>query len=128
MSEVEPPSQLDLRLKSNVLEVTYPSHSYVLEAEYLRVLSPSAEVRGHGGQLPVGKCRIKLIKVEPVGHYAIKLIFDDGHDSGLYTWEYLQALCKNRDANWVEYLAKLRAQNANRDSDVQVLRIDSTLG
>lgn len=84
----------------------------VLTAEYLRVFSPSAEVRGHGGGEPmlvIGKAAVKLQAVEPVGRYALKLVFDDGHDSGLYDTRTLHALCQHQEAQWQHYQARLTA-------------------
>ena len=83
---------------------------YSLPFEYLRVYSPSAEVRGHGaGQetLQLGKHEVAVTAVEPVGHYAVRLRFDDGHDTGLYTWAYLRELGETRDAKWQHYLDRL---------------------
>lgn len=96
-----------------MLAVSYSENDvFALTAEYLRVHSPSAEVRGHGpGQevLQVGKENVSIRAIEPVGHYAIRLVFDDGHDSGIYTWAYLRELCVKRDANWRAYLDQLTA-------------------
>jgi DUF971 family protein len=85
---------------------------------FLRVLSPSAEVRGHGpGQetLQTGKRDVGINELEPVGHYAIRPMFSDGHDSGLFSWEYLYFLCENQDALWNDYLDKLKQAGASRD-------------
>lgn len=86
--------------------------------EFLRVHSPSAEVRGHGeGQavLQTGKREVNLLGVEPVGNYAVRLVFSDGHDSGLYTWDYLYGLLRDQDALWAQYLARLEAAGASRE-------------
>ncbi|MDR0779284.1 MAG: DUF971 domain-containing protein [Pseudomonadales bacterium] len=124
------PSALRLRTRSNVLELDYADQQhFVLPAELLRVYSPSAEVRGHGpGQevLQTGKRWVKLTQVEPVGHYGVKLHFDDGHDTGIYTWDYLRELGENQAQRWQDYLDRLHAANARRepkDSAVQVLNI-----
>ena len=113
------PTEITLHQQSKVLEIAFEDGSrYKLPFEFLRVYSPSAEVRGHGpGQetLQVGKRNVLLTEIEPAGSYAIKLIFDDGHDSGLYTWEYLYELGKYHDAMWHEYLTKLEAAGASRD-------------
>lgn len=105
------PSQIKLHKKSRRLELVYPDgRSYDLPAEYLRVLSPSAEVRGHGqGQeiLLVGKEKVGITAVEPVGQYAIRLRYSDGHDSGLYSWAYLEELGENKEAYWQDYLDRL---------------------
>lgn len=114
------PSEIRLLKTSRVLALRYENgESYELSFEYLRVHSPSADVRGHGpGQerLQVGKERVKLTKIEPVGHYAVRLTFDDGHDSGLYTWKYLYALSKERDARWQAYLDRLTAAGYAREA------------
>jgi DUF971 family protein len=105
------PSSIKLRTKSRVLEVTFDDATFELPFEYLRVYSPSAEVRGHGpGQetLQLGKHEVGIRAVEPVGNYAIKLVFDDGHDTGLYTWGYLHELGSQREQKWQQYLARLK--------------------
>ena len=111
MTTAPVPTEIRLRRKSRLLVIAYADGSrYELPCEYLRVFSPSAEVRGHGpGQeiLLIGKESVGVAAVEPVGHYAVRLRFDDGHDSGLYTWEYLRELSENRDENWQSYLARL---------------------
>lgn len=105
------PTEIKLRTKSRVLEVAYDDGArFELPFEYLRVYSPSAEVRGHGpGQetLQVGKHEVVIRQVEPVGNYAVKLLFDDGHDSGLYTWEYLRELGLTHAEKWQNYLDRL---------------------
>lgn len=105
------PSAIKLRTKSRVLEVTFDDATFELPFEYLRVYSPSAEVRGHGpGQetLQLGKHDVGIRAVEPVGNYAIKLVFDDGHDTGLYSWAYLHELGTQREQKWQQYLARLQ--------------------
>ncbi len=113
------PTQIQLHQKSRTLELSYASGLHeTLEAEYLRVNSPSAEVRGHGGkggQLPTGKRNVGIDKVEIVGNYALKITFSDGHDSGLYSWEYLLDLCQHKEQYWQTYLEKLATLNGNRD-------------
>ncbi len=113
------PTEITLHQQSKMLEIAFDDGArYKLPFEFLRVYSPSAEVRGHGpGQetLQVGKRNVILKEIEPAGSYALKLIFDDGHDSGLYTWEYLYELGKYQDAMWQDYLAKLEAAGASRD-------------
>jgi DUF971 family protein len=103
------------RTKSRVLEVTFDDGtSFELPFEYLRVYSPSAEVRGHGpGQetLQINKQNVLITKIEPVGHYAVRLIFDDGHDSGLYTWEYFHELGREHAQKWQRYLDRLAELN-----------------
>lgn len=113
------PTEITLHQQSKVLEIAFDDGAcYKLPFELLRVYSPSAEVRGHGaGQetLQVGKRNVVLTDITPAGSYALKLTFDDGHDSGLYTWEYLYELGKYQDAMWHDYLAKLEAAGASRE-------------
>ncbi|RDE18879.1 DUF971 domain-containing protein [Motiliproteus coralliicola] len=110
------PTQIALHLKSKQLELGYDGDAYRLDAEYLRVHSPSAEVRGHGNPvLQTGKRDVGLVGVEPSGNYALKLVFDDGHDSGLYSWDYLYELCQNRDRYWQRYLDQLEQAGASRE-------------
>jgi DUF971 family protein len=105
------PTDIELHQVSRVLEIAFDDGArYHLPCEYLRVYSPSAEVRGHGpgqGVLQTGKERVNIRAIEPVGNYAVKLVFDDGHDTGLYTWDYLYQLGRHQDRNWREYLAAL---------------------
>jgi DUF971 family protein len=105
------PTEIKLRKQSRVLEVTFADGSrFELPFEYLRVYSPSAEVRGHGpGQetLQLGKHEVGIRAVDPVGNYAVRLVFDDGHDSGLYTWGYLHELGVSRAEKWQRYLDRL---------------------
>jgi DUF971 family protein len=113
------PTDIILHTQSRLLEVAFEDGTrYKFPFEFLRVYSPSAEVRGHGaGQetLQVGKRNVMLTGLEPAGSYAIKLIFDDGHDSGLYSWEYLHELGKYQDAMWHDYLTKMEEAGASRD-------------
>lgn len=117
------PTEITLHQQSCTLEIAFDDGArYRLPYEFLRVHSPSAEVRGHGpGQevLQTGKQNVKLLNVEPVGTYALKLVFDDGHDSGLYTWEYLHELGRNQDAMWQDYLKRLEAAGASREPGPQ---------
>jgi DUF971 family protein len=105
------PTSLKLRTQSRVLAISFDDgQSFELPFEYLRVYSPSAEVRGHGpGQetLQLGKHNVQIKAAEPAGQYAIRLIFDDGHDSGLYTWNYLHELGCTRQQKWQQYLDRL---------------------
>jgi DUF971 family protein len=107
------PVEIKLRKQSRTLVVSYEDGtSFEFTAEYLRVHSPSAEVKGHGpGQerLQIGKEGVAITAVEPVGHYAVRLVYDDGHDSGLYTWEYLRELGDDMADNWQAYLDRLVA-------------------
>ncbi|MEL7449537.1 MAG: DUF971 domain-containing protein [Pseudomonadota bacterium] len=119
MAEKEPhPTELRLRKASRVLEVAFDDGArFSLPFEYLRVFSPSAEVRGHGpGQevLQTGKEYVGISKIEPIGQYAVRLVFDDGHDSGLYSWRVLHDLGTNQKANWREYLARVKAAGYQR--------------
>ncbi len=119
MIEVPLPSDIRLHLKSRTLELVYADGRFELDAEFLRVHSPSAEVRGHGiGQetLQTGKKFVAIKGVEAVGNYALKIVFDDGHDSGLYTWEYLHDLAHDHDRYWADYLRRLEAAGASRDN------------
>lgn len=119
------PSSIKLRRKSRVLEVGYADGTrYELSCEYLRTHSPSAEVRGHGGGelvLVPGKRDVAIERVEPVGNYAVRLVFDDGHASGLYSWDVLEDLGANQAAYWQRYLARLAEHGLTRDSAVTKL-------
>ncbi|MBA3695256.1 MAG: DUF971 domain-containing protein [Methylotenera sp.] len=114
------PCPIDIRLHqtSRLLEVKFDNATEcMMSCEFLRVYSPSAEVRGHGhGQetLQVGKEEVNIVAIEPVGNYAVKLVFSDGHDTGLYSWDYLYDLAKNYEALWLEYLAKLSMAGIKR--------------
>lgn len=114
------PTNIVVHQQSKVLELSYEDgKTYRLPFELLRVLSPSAEVQGHGpGQetLQTGKRDVLIANVEPVGRYALKPSFSDGHDSGLYSWEYLRFLGENQEELWKEYLDKLAAAGLDRDA------------
>ena len=116
------PKEINVHKKSAILELVYEDgRSHSLTAEYLRVFSPSAEVQGHGpGQsvLQFGKKEVQFLDFEPQGNYAIKIVFSDGHDSGIYSWDYLYDLCSNYEAHWQDYLARLRDAGASRDPEV----------
>ncbi len=105
------PESINLHQKSRILEITFSvGQNFELSCELLRVYSPSAEVKGHGpGQsvLQTGKENVSITRIEPVGHYAVKLIFDDGHETGLYSWAYLYELGENKDELWKDYLQGL---------------------
>jgi DUF971 family protein len=109
-------TELRLRTASRVLQVTFDSGEvFELPFEYLRVHSPSAEVKGHGpGQevLVTGKAGVGIRAIEPVGQYAVKLVFDDGHDTGLFSWKYLFELGRDHAANWERYQARVAASTA----------------
>lgn len=115
------PSAINVKKNSLTLQLSYEDGSYELPFEFLRVLSPSAEVSGHGGkggQLPYGKKEVRILRIEPAGNYALKIVFDDGHDSGLYDWEYLRHMCLNQEDLWADYLERLAAENKTRESPV----------
>ena len=122
------PVSVNLHQRSRQLELRYAdNNSYQLSCELLRVYSPSAEVRGHGeGQeiLQTGKKNVAITSVKMVGNYALQLVFDDDHDTGLYSWDYLYDLCLNQQRYWDAYVEKLHAAGASRDPDLQVVRID----
>jgi DUF971 family protein len=105
------PTLIKLHSQSRLLEIAFDDGGHFeLPCEYLRVFSPSAEVQGHGpGQevLQVGKENVNITAIEPIGRYAVKLVFDDGHDSGLYSWAVLQRLAVNYERNWQDYLQRL---------------------
>ncbi|WP_028467884.1 gamma-butyrobetaine hydroxylase-like domain-containing protein [Neptunomonas japonica] len=118
MTSTPIPSNIKLHKKSKTLELIYDQDSYELSAEFLRVHSPSAEVRGHGignGTLQTGKKFVAINGVEATGNYALKIIFDDGHDSGLFTWEYLHDLAVQHDKYWDKYLQSLTEAGESRD-------------
>jgi DUF971 family protein len=128
MNEQERPVGIALHTRSRELELEYAGgERYSLSCEYLRVYSPSAEVGGHGpGQevLQTGKMNVGISAIKPVGNYALQLVFDDGHDTGLYSWPYLYQLCVGQQARWQDYLDRLTQAGASRDPDVQVLKFD----
>jgi len=113
------PTDITLHQQSGVLEVAFDDGSnFSLPVEYLRVFSPSAEVRGHGpGQetLQVGKRNVAVKAIEPVGVYGVKLVFSDGHDTGIYSWDYLHDLGVKHAANWRTYLERMDKAGASRD-------------
>ena len=113
------PTGITLHQKSRVLEIAFSDgRSFRLPFEYLRVYSPSAEVRGHGpGQevLQVGKRAVEIRSLEPVGSYAVQPQFSDGHNTGIYAWDYLYELGENQEKLWAQYLDKLSAAGASRE-------------
>ncbi len=117
------PTDIKLHTKSRRLEVTFDSdETFFLPCEYLRVNSPSAEVQGHGpGQkvLVTGKQQVGIKAIHPVGHYAVMLEFDDGHNTGIYSWQTLYELGKEQDVRWQQYLDALRAAGESRDQSGQ---------
>lgn len=116
------PTEIKLHQKSRELELTFADGAvFRLSCEFLRVHSPSAEVRGHGhGQetLQTGKRTVDITALEPVGNYAVQPVFSDGHTSGIYSWDLLYKLGVNHDALWADYLARLEAAGASRDIDL----------
>ena len=118
MNEVWP-TELRIKDKGAVLLISFESgESYNLNAEYLRVESPSAEVKGHGPgqeQLVFGKRRVTIVKAEPIGTYAVRLVFSDSHSTGLFTWAYLAKLGRDENVIWQTYEAKLKTEGKTRD-------------
>jgi DUF971 family protein len=118
--DINTPTPIDIKLHqaSKLLEVKFNNNTECkLSCEFLRVYSPSAEVRGHGaGQevLQIGKEDVNISGIDPIGNYAVKLIFTDGHDTGLYSWDYLYYLAENYEALWLEYIGKLDAAGYKR--------------
>lgn len=118
------PAQIRLRRQSRLLALVFDDgQRYELPFEYLRVFSPSAEVRGHGGTdnglpkiLVIGKENVNVTKIEPVGNYAIRLVFDDGHDSGIYSWPVLRELGENFEDYWRRYLERLKKAGVEREA------------
>jgi DUF971 family protein len=118
------PSAIELHKASKTLTLTYGDEHYSLPAEFLRVHSPSAEVQGHGKPiLQTGKLHVGLSSIEPAGNYALKLCFDDGHDSGLFTWDYLYQLATQQEALWTDYLSALAAAGKTRDPEQSVIKL-----
>lgn len=113
------PTALRLKSAEKLLEIDFDDGtSFALPAELLRVESPSAEVRGHGPgqkQLVAGRRHVGIMNVEPVGNYAVRIVFDDLHDTGLYAWSYLHELGRNRERIWNDYLRALEAAGLSRD-------------
>jgi phosphoribosylformimino-5-aminoimidazole carboxamide ribotide isomerase len=118
------PSAIELHKASKTLTLKYGNESYTLPAEFLRVHSPSAEVQGHGKPiLQFGKLGVGLSKIEPAGQYALKLCFDDGHDSGLFTWDYLEQLAQRQAELWADYLQELAHAGKSRDPAESVVKL-----
>jgi DUF971 family protein len=124
------PTEVKLRKQSNTLELSYSDGSQLeFSSEFLRVHSPSAEVRGHGnGQevLQTGKRNVKLKNLEPVGNYAVKLEFDDGHSTGIFSWDYLVSIGRDKKKLWEDYLLRLQQAGKTRDpspTDTQIIRV-----
>lgn len=121
------PKKIRLSESRDMLQLDYPDGTqHQLSAEYLRVHSPSAEVRGHGpGQevLQHGKQDVRIVNLQKSGHYALQIVFSDGHDSGIYTWDYLYDLGVNQSHYWQLYLQKLHSAGKARDNGVQVVKL-----
>ena len=119
------PNQISIRKKNRQLELLYSNEeSFLLSFEYLRINSPSAEVRGHNPKeekLQYGKKSVGISKINRVGNYAIQIVFDDNHDSGIYSWEYLRYLSINKESLWSKYLKRLSEEGLSRDPNEQVL-------
>ena len=121
------PNTLKLQTKSRLLKISFDDEVFILPCEYLRVHSPSAEVQGHGpGQevLQTGKEDVNIVAIEPVGNYAVRLIFSDAHNSGLYSWDYLYELGSERQQKWHDYLNRLDEASYGRtrqDNDQYLL-------
>ncbi len=114
------PTELRLFKAEGRLEIEFSDGKTVnLPAEYLRVESPSAEVMGHGGpstkKIVAGRRHVKIVAIEPVGHYAVRIVFDDRHDTGIYSWSYLRELADTYDKRWAEYQAALLFRGLSRD-------------
>ncbi|TPI15181.1 DUF971 domain-containing protein [Mesorhizobium sp. B4-1-3] len=113
------PKELRVSKDRKLLTVTFPGHhSFELPAEFLRVVSPSAEVQGHSPEQRVtvpGKRNVAILKIEPVGNYAVRITFDDFHDTGIFTWNYLHTLGHEKDERWNAYLAELAEKGLSRD-------------
>ncbi len=122
------PQAIKFHKQSQSLELVYDDTHYQLSAEFLRVHSPSAEVRGHGPDqaiLQAGKQQVKITQIEPQGNYALRLHFDDGHDTGLYSWAFLHTLCTDRATLWQTYLAQLDAAGLSRDPNTSAVKFIS---
>ena len=121
------PSRIVVSEQKDALNMEYQGDvRFKLPAEYLRVFSPSPEVRGHGkGQevLQVGKRQVRIESIQQSGNYAIQITFDDGHDSGIFTWDYLFELGSNQTDNWANYLQRLHQASQSRDPDTQVVKL-----
>jgi DUF971 family protein len=124
---VKTPSAIRVSTDKSTLSIHYAEgDSFSLSAEYLRVFSPSAEVRGHGrGQevLQFGKRHVVISGLEKAGNYALRITFSDGHDSGIYSWSYLSELAENYTDYWIDYLSRLHEAGKSRDQDVQIVKL-----
>lgn len=119
------PTKIQLHKQSKQLELHFGAEQFLLTAEFLRVHSPSAEVMGHGPNqavLQYGKKDVGIQKIERAGNYALKIIFDDGHDSGIYTWAYLYEICTTQESLWNEYLNALQHAGKTREKDTSIVK------
>ena len=132
MSDTPTPTEIKLHQKSRLLEIAFSDgRSFSLSYEFLRVFSPSAEVRGHGpGQevLQKGKREVDMVSLDPVGSYAVQPTFSDGHATGIYSWDYLYSLGVDHDRLWAEYLQKLAAAGQRRESEQGLTVTKTTVG
>jgi len=125
MNNPKIPTKIQLHKQSQQLELHFGSEHFLLPAEFLRVHSPSAEVKGHGPNQAIlqhGKQAVQITKIERAGNYALKLIFDDGHETGIYTWEYFYELGANQTKLWDEYLSALHGAGKSRLKDTSVVK------
>lgn len=129
MAEVRAPRRLVLKDQGQLLQVEFAGQApLALPAEYLRVFSPSAEVQGHGPgepQLVGGKRDVRIKRIDPVGRYAVRLAFDDGHDTGLYTWQTLQEMGNSQQAQWSRYLERLEQHGMSRAPESNVMPLNA---
>ena len=119
------PGKIQFHKQSQQLELHFGAEHFLLPAEFLRVHSPSAEVKGHGpGQtvLQYGKKDVRIDRLERAGNYALKLVFDDGHETGIYTWDYFYELGKNQEQLWQTYLDSLHQAGKTREKDTSVVK------
>ncbi|WP_438985554.1 gamma-butyrobetaine hydroxylase-like domain-containing protein [Aequoribacter sp.] len=127
MTQTPTLTDIKVKRKSGLVSLSFDSGElFDLSFEFLRVHSPSAEVKGHGpGQevLQIGKKNVQIRGLSPIGHYALQIEFDDGHDSGLYSFSYLYQLATQQETLWSRYLRALEEAGASRDPDVQVIRL-----
>lgn len=119
------PKKIRLHQADKKLQLCFANREYLLSAEYLRVHSPSAEVRGHGaddGTLISGKLHVGISNITAAGRYALQIVFDDGHDSGIYTWNYLRELAEQKTTKWQAYLQQLQDAGLYRNPDEKAIR------
>lgn len=120
---MQPPQEITYHKIAHTLEIAWGEERFNLPAELLRVYSPSAEVRGHSAnerKLQTGKKHVGIRQLEAVGNYAIRIVFDDGHDSGIFSWEFLRDLGENQETYWQDYVTELEAANASRLPSIPV--------